>query len=177
MSRLNLSNRRVFLLLHLRHLQIVKLEWMKLCQKKSKMRKQRSCQQVWSEAVLLLWSYLSVETVVMYTLIVILVTGGVCVAIYYVPWVYLIENFFIETESLGAWGYGNFLCNNTFSLWNRNFLLIFGFVVISFPFTFGYIPLSLGAGKSMHGNPFANVITLWRLSIWSVNGDHNINRR
>jgi len=71
------------------------------------------------------------EVIALWATIGLLVLGLVGWGAYYVPWVYLIEIFFVETESLGLWG---------------NFLLIFGFVVISFPFTFGYIPLSLGAG-------------------------------
>ena len=51
---------------------------------------------------------------------------------YYIPWVELIEFFLTLTERLGPWG---------------NVFLIFGFIIISFPFTIGYIPLSLGAGK------------------------------
>eukprot|EP01095_Lingulamoeba_sp_RSL-Kostka_P001683 TRINITY_DN1245_c1_g5_i1.p1 TRINITY_DN1245_c1_g5~~TRINITY_DN1245_c1_g5_i1.p1 ORF type:complete len:353 (-),score=74.37 TRINITY_DN1245_c1_g5_i1:19-1077(-) len=51
--------------------------------------------------------------------------------IYYIPWTDYIARFLTWVESLGNFGV---------------LILMLSFVFISFPFTFGYIPLSLGAG-------------------------------
>lgn len=92
----------------------------------------------------------------------------------YTPWKEWLTDFLEWVESLGALG---------------NIVLIFAFIVISFPFTIGYIPLSLGAGTykpllllSVYTVSLSSLFVLTscresRLSVWSSSRDDHLQFR